>query len=302
MTDTETAYVPPVLVVRPRPDPFRRALYVQARSCTTEADTAKSLDLAARIGVDTVIYAAYYGRAYYDSDIMPVQMDALAGVMKGAQARGLRVWAWLPCAYMAWGSHPEWNAKNNHDDIDENWLDFEVPEVRTYLAAAYTEIVDRYDVDGVLLDYIRWRSSWWQTADLSPEHISLTVREVWNAVYAVRRVNVAASVYRSRRDCRHARQHWWEWLAGGYLDVASPMAYTSVSGLRSLVTDWTESGWFPSRVRPSLKTYIDEDTPKSPARMADEFAVCADAQGLALFDDRHLARAPELVEALEGGW
>lgn len=301
----------PISSITPTPEPepeseavAARALYVQASDCATAAGTNTYLDLAVDAGCDTVIYAAYYGRAYWNSDIMPVQVDALTGVMAGAATRGLNVWAWLPCAYMAWGSHPEWNAKNNHADIDEDWLDFEVPAARAFLASAYAEIVNRYAVDGVLLDYIRWRSSWWLTADLSPDDISLTVSGIHAAVKAIRPIPVTAAVYRSQRSCRHARQHWWEWLAGDYLDVASPMAYVNnTDELQVLMEDWTETGWYPSQVYPSLRVYMSDSTLKTPAQMSNEFTICEDALGFFLFDNRRLALTPTLVSWLgAGGW
>lgn len=99
-----------------------------------------------------------------------------------------------------------------------NWcLDYARPEVRAYMLAIVRELIDRYDFDGVQLDWMRF-----------PRHLAGTPEEVW-----VKRAHLTNFVAEVRALCaaRHRR-----------LFVRVP---TSLAGCRLLGIDlpeWTRRG------------------------------------------------------------
>lgn len=91
----------------------------------------------------------------------PPQYDPLAFVVDACHRRGLACHAWLVTYPMGNNtevnrsfrtSKPDWFVKH----INEWYLDPGVPEVRTYLTKLCAEIVEKYPVDGIHLDYIRY--------------------------------------------------------------------------------------------------------------------------------------------------
>ena len=134
------------------------------------------------------------GDAYYRSQGEPqaeelpeedLGFDPLAEIITQARSAGLEVHAWVN-VYLAWhptprlprsathvlARHPEWFMVSA-DGIDMGQGDLEgidlvkrgvegrylspgVPEVRGYLLEVFEEILQRYDVDGIHLDYVRY--------------------------------------------------------------------------------------------------------------------------------------------------
>lgn len=129
------------------------------------------------------------GDAFYRSAIVPLSptivdpsFDPLQYILEQAHPRSIKVHAWLN-TYLLWSSddkptdpqhlllqHPEWctvdadgkkdihrrerEFKNNN--LEGVYLSPLVPEVKTYLVEIIRELVEKYNVDGVHLDYIRY--------------------------------------------------------------------------------------------------------------------------------------------------
>jgi uncharacterized lipoprotein YddW (UPF0748 family) len=141
----------------------------------------------------------------------------------------------------------------------EYWLSPANPQSRAFLLDLYSDIVRRYPVDGLQLDYIRYpfqsmRAPFgYEAADRFEEETGLkvtvlddfTVRSwaVWKALQVtdfVKQVSdtlrpirpnltLSAAVYPMPRAERllAVQQDWETWLANGWLDTLSPMTYTS---------------------------------------------------------------------------
>ncbi len=127
------------------------------------------------------------GRAYYDSKIEPHfkpyseqerSFDSLAEFLKHAHntsegKRRLEVHGWVvvspvwmeetsPPAGHIINIHPEWRTFHfdphwREDRNPQKWLDPGVPAVEEYLVSICTELVKNYELDGLNLDYIRYR-------------------------------------------------------------------------------------------------------------------------------------------------
>jgi len=112
------------------------------------------------------------GYVFYDSSIAPVapgyaQFDALADVIAEAHARDIQVRAWIPQFHdrAAFDHDPSWRMMALKDGqivpfTGSNGSEYFVnplhPDVQAYERSIIREIVANYDVDGVVLDWLRF--------------------------------------------------------------------------------------------------------------------------------------------------
>jgi uncharacterized lipoprotein YddW (UPF0748 family) len=148
------------------------------------------INFAERNGfTDLFVQVRGRGDAFYRSSIVPLSpaiidpsFDPLQYILEQAHPRNIKVHAWLN-TYLLWSSddkpadpqhlllqHPEWctvdsdGKKDIHrrekefrdNNIEGVYLSPLVPEVKTYLVEIIRELVEKYNVDGVHLDYIRY--------------------------------------------------------------------------------------------------------------------------------------------------
>jgi uncharacterized lipoprotein YddW (UPF0748 family) len=215
--------------------------------------------------------------AYYRSDLVPCARDVPAGydpledLLAKAHAEGIQVHAWMvmllaqsalsgraipPDSLLA--QHPDWvtfskaGRRMGPGQSEGYYLDPGVPEVRQYLASVVRDLVERYPVDGVNLDYIRYPGAKWgyhPTAvwrfHRETGKATLRAPQLWsqwrrnqvtNLVRAITAaaklarpgVQVSADVWANVPEARENRlQDWERWLKLGALDFVLPMNYTS---------------------------------------------------------------------------
>jgi len=141
----------------------------------------------------------------------------------------------------------------------EYWLDASNPECRKYIKDLIGEVVSRYQVDGVQLDYIRYpfnnkgsecgfnwlsRTKFEQETGLSLDRLDDTTRELFT-VWKTHQVNqlvkevsemlraqrpklrISAAVYAFPRRMRinAIQQDWETWVTNGWIDTLNPMTY-----------------------------------------------------------------------------
>lgn len=96
--------------------------------------------------------------------------DPLQFAIEQAHKRGLEIHAWINCIRCFSGTElnilnnpnhiskrkPEWVIEDVRDGQKSYWLDPGLPEVREYLSDMIAEMVEKYDVDGVHLDFLRY--------------------------------------------------------------------------------------------------------------------------------------------------
>lgn len=143
----------------------------------------------------------------------------------------------------------------------EYWLDPSVPEARQYAKDLILEIVNKYKVDGIQYDYIRYpfnnkgsemgfnwtgRTHFEQDTGLSLDkmddetrqvfqawkvtQINNFVKDVTKAVRSLRpEIKVSAAVYAMPRRMRvnAVQQEWETWVANGWVDTLNPMTYVN---------------------------------------------------------------------------
>jgi len=114
------------------------------------------------------------GTAYYDSPFEPwgyysgyanPGYDPLEYAIEQAHERGLELHAWFntfQCSSTYPGSpsaeHPEWICRDQNGNPMTSYraLSPGLPAVREYTINVAMDIVNRYDIDGLHLDYVRW--------------------------------------------------------------------------------------------------------------------------------------------------
>ena len=168
-----------------------RAVWVVRYSLNSIGSVDRVVELATQMNLNTLLVQVRgRGDAYYPSDLvpraeeqeaMPRDYDPFTRLIERAHAQGLEVQAWIN-VYLVWSAghlprsalhvvnaHPEWIAIRSDgrklvEMVPEEFQEEKVegmylapgnPEVRRHLRDVVREIVTRYHVDGIHLDYVR---------------------------------------------------------------------------------------------------------------------------------------------------
>jgi uncharacterized lipoprotein YddW (UPF0748 family) len=172
-----------------RPAPLADYLWVTRSTLVTRAGIERMVARASAAGVrGLLVQVVGRGDCFYRSDLLPRSealgrddFDPLGLVLERAHAAGLEVHAWMNCV-LVWSAphrprdprhvlnrHPEWvvrlpdgrpmtrlgDAERRRLGVEGVYLSPARPAVRAWIASIAREIVTRYAVDGVHLDYIR---------------------------------------------------------------------------------------------------------------------------------------------------
>lgn len=245
------------------------AVWVVRNALETREAWAAALAAVERAGCRR-IYLQVSGRwdAFFPSVVLPPPAsrprgegwadDPLGRALEDAHARRIEVQAWVN-AMLAWSaeapppdpSHvfrarPDWfvvgpsgrSMRNfSRTELDragltgEGWfLDPSRSEVRTELRRFLLEIVTRYPVDGVHLDYIRYPAGWRPAGgDAALTYLVGLIREDLRAVRP-EIVLSAAVLPHPEASLRTFGQDWAGWLERGLVDEVVPMVYRDSPG------------------------------------------------------------------------
>ena len=162
-------------LVAPSEAPFNAA-YVHLHRVALPGDSVAkrlavidaSIASAKRAGLNVVMpYAAdSSGRSYYPGTFHPESLygewDALGAYVAAARAAGLQVYPAVPvliCGHDAPAgillTHPEWGLRDDKG-AGAGYLSAANPEARAWVVGMLKELVARYTLEGVLLDYLRY--------------------------------------------------------------------------------------------------------------------------------------------------
>lgn len=162
-----------------------RAVWVPREIYTSPQQIAALMEAVRQAGLNTVLFQVRgYATAYYYSSIEPFAyefpkggpgFDPLAVACHEAHMRGIALHAWIN-VMPGWAGdkppsdknhlyhrHPEWfwyDQRGRRQPLSGWYVSVNpcLPEVRSYLVGICREIVTRYPVDGLHLDYIRFPS------------------------------------------------------------------------------------------------------------------------------------------------
>ncbi|MFQ4144705.1 family 10 glycosylhydrolase [Chlorogloeopsis sp. ULAP02] len=268
-----------------------RGTIVRARS---EQGLAQIFDRLAQAGINTVFFETVNaGYTIYPSHVAPQQnplirgWDPLAAAVKLAHERNMELHAWVwtfaagnqrhnqilnikpdyPGPILA--AFPDWAGYDQRGQMipqgqGKPFLDPANPQVRQYLLRLYEEIVTRYKVDGLHLDYIRYpfqdeaagrtygygqaaRKQFQQLTGVDPVNISPSQKELWQKWTQFRTEQVNSFVAQVSQQLRSKRshlilsaavfplqeqeriqkiqQHWEVWAKRGDVNLIIPMTY-----------------------------------------------------------------------------
>ncbi len=189
---------------------------------------------------DLFVNVAGAGFAHYPSGVLPQSQicvssgDQLAACLAAARGTGVRVHAWILC-FSATRSSPAqltsfmkrgWRLKDKSGRLTE-YLNPTNPQLRWHLISAIDEVVRKYAVSGVHLDFVRW----YEGAAAKPRNpaaaIDSFVGTVRTRVKARRpRLWLTAAVLPSHPSCvSSVGQDWKGWIDRGLVDYVVPMNY-----------------------------------------------------------------------------
>jgi uncharacterized lipoprotein YddW (UPF0748 family) len=219
------------------------------------------------------------GNAYYKSEILPVDPkvekygDQIELAAAAGKKYGVEVHAWMVCFNAS--NSPKWFIDKMRDEgrlqytldgEEKPWLCPSHPENRALQLAALEEVAEKYDVDGVHFDYIRfpdgstcycdgckerftraYKEKTGKTLENFPEsvqrdeeikkafqdwrcnQITALVRDVHRSLKAKRpEIKISAAVFTGYPGTKASvGQDWGLWIDEGLLDFVCPMNYTS---------------------------------------------------------------------------
>jgi uncharacterized lipoprotein YddW (UPF0748 family) len=243
------------------------------------------------------------GDAYYNSlfepkavDISPPDYDPLADLILKAHDTGtgprLEVHAWM-VAYNIWNQesalppqpdhpyrlHPEWVTRSSTGatwDGSNYGFDPGHPSVQQHTFNVALDLVSRYDIDGLHLDYIRYAGKEWgyhpvsldrfralygrtgtpdatdaQWQQFRRDQVTELVRKIYlNAIARKPPIKISAATitwapgittdaqWPGSAAYSHVLQDWRAWMEEGILDLNVPMAY-----FRHTTHPWDWSNW-----------------------------------------------------------
>lgn len=240
------------------------------------------------------------GDAYYNSAHEPratnirggEDFDPLGYCIKKAHENGMEVHAWIN-VYRVWtgrsdptnpkhvvNQHPEWvnrNAGGASREGSSVFLDPGAPKVREYTVKLVADILSKYDVDGIMLDYVRYPRADWgysegavsafnakygktgKPAQTDPQWCQWRRDQVTDTVKAIAaeitrtkpyvKLSAATVAWGScpqdfaRSDAYSSTfQDWRLWMEQGIIDINMPMNYKNPSIAREAqwYADWIE--------------------------------------------------------------
>lgn len=260
------------------------------------------LDTLQQAGINTILFQTRTrGAVLYDSAIEPWDgsltgttgrnpgYDPLAFIVRECHKRGMELHAWMVtipyCKVSSANSlgagstlrkHPKWFKKAS----DSWYLDPALTETDEYLASLCREVVEKYDVDGIHLDYLRYPEFPFADDAAYKLHGKGIGKEQWRrnnitriatrvsrAVKSVKPwVKVSSSPIGKYADLSRYPSGGWNaykavgqeaqrWLADGVMDALFPMMYFRGDNFYPFAANWQEaSGGKP--VVPGLGIYL----------------------------------------------
>lgn len=202
--------------------------------------------------------------------------DPLAFAIEECHKRGLECHAWLVSIPLGKDKHVKDLGKYSITKkkpqlckkyMEEWFLDPGNPETKEYLLSIVREIVSRYDVDGIHLDYIRYpdRPKGFPDKEMyrkygngksieswRRDNITTIVRHLYKEVKAIKPwVKMSSSPIGKFKDTSHYPSGGWNsyyavyqdaqgWLKEGIQDILFPMMYFNGNNFYPFALDWQE--------------------------------------------------------------
>lgn len=201
--------------------------------------------------------------------------DALQFAIDECHKRGMEVHAWVVTIPVGkWNSYGCRQLRKRFPRLikridQDGYMDPEATQTGCYLAEMCREIVERYDVDGIHLDYIRYPETWKFriSKDLARGNITRIVEKIHQAVKKEKPwVKISCSPIGKFDDLSRYWSHGWNaytkvaqdaqaWLKDGLMDELFPMMYFRGDQFFPFAIDWKEHS-YGKIIAPGLGIYF----------------------------------------------
>ena len=251
-------------------------------------DLVATLDRYQQAGINTVLLQARVrATTIYPSALEPWEggftgtpgkapgYDPLQFCIDECHRRGMECHAWVVTIPIGkWNKIGAQQMRKKYPKLvkrmgDDAFMDPENPQTAKYLADICTEIVSRYDVDGIHLDYIRYPEQWKIKVSRSKgrENITRIVQSIHDAVKSRKPwVKLSCSPIGKHDDLTRYRAGGWnartavcqdaqQWLRQGLMDQLYPMMYFQGDNFYPFAIDWQEHS-YGRTVVPGLGIYF----------------------------------------------
>ncbi len=139
----------------------------------------------------------------------------------------------------------------------DGYMNPELSQTSDYLADICEEIIRKYDVDGIHLDYIRYPEQWNKKYDHNRgrKYITDIVRNIHHRVKVIKpQVQLSCSPLGKYRDLQRYSSKGWNayhtvcqeaqsWLRDGLMDQLYPMMYFQGDNFFPFAIDWAENSY-----------------------------------------------------------
>jgi len=253
---------------------FATAEEVDATIAAAKKAGMNALFIEVRKCADAYYYSHFEPRA----PEIPAGFDPLGYTIKKAHAEGIQVHAWV-VVYRAYvgsrtgptdpnnivNKHPDWvmvsDTGRNYSG-EGIYLDPGNPEVREYIATVFEDIVERYNVDGIQYDYVRYPGRNWGYSETAlkryyaetgakekpapddpkwmqwrRDQVTALVKLAHDKIKAADpKVQISASTicyggaptdWKKTSCYAEVLQDWYKWMKQGLIDINIPMNYRS---------------------------------------------------------------------------
>lgn len=258
------------------PSPTRegRAFWNHSGTGAYPGDWERTARELAQAGFNMVLPNMLWGGlAHYPSDLLPRSAtyrklgDQIAQCLAACRRHGIEVHVWkvnwnlstAPREFVD-KMRAEGRLQKSFRGEEHAWLCPSHPENFRLEIATMLEVVQKYDVDGIHFDYIRYPGGEYcycegcrerfesslgrsiadwpaevRSGELRQAYLEFRVAQINRLVEAVSRearqlrpnIKISAAVFGAYPDCRvSVGQDWVHWVRSGYLDFVCPMDYT----------------------------------------------------------------------------
>ncbi len=291
---------------RPRPGEIH-AVWDHTGQGLYPGDWPRTMRLLKANGVtDLFVNVAGAGFAHYPSRVLSQSQvcissgDQLAACLAAARGTGVRVHAWILCFNASRSSPAQltsfakrgWRLKDKSGRLTE-YLNPTNPQLRWHLISAIDELVRRYAVSGVHLDFVRW----YEGAAAKPRNPAVAIDSFVGAIRTRTRAArphlwLTAAVLPSYPSCvSSVGQNWKNWIDRGLVDYAVPMNYfEDCAKYAAVVAQQADTRARARRIISGIGVTANESV-LTPVQVIDQINAArrAGVSGVALFDlDRTL--------------